>query len=96
MKQVTVNDVRLNLSEIIYEYDGLYEMTMRTPDDQFLKLNLCDDFGLDSLDIEEMFVTQCSFYGVTVNKYNPLTKFAFHDEQTIENFMEMVNYYLNQ
>lgn len=96
MKEITLYEFRLNLAELVSDYDGLYEMAMRTPDDQLLKMNLYEDFGLDSLDIEEMFTTLCNDCGITDRVFNPLTRFAFHDEQTVENFIDLVNYYLNR
>ena len=95
MKEIKVSEVREILTEVIGKYDSLYEIAIRTPDDKLLKMNLCTDFGLDSLDIEDMCYTLCNSYGDTVKVFNPLTEFSFHKNQTIENFIDMVNYYLN-
>ena len=91
MKEIEVSDVRVILSEVIKEYEGLYKIGMQTPDDKFVKMNLRTDFGLDSLDIEDMFDKLYDLYGISVDMYNPLTEFAFRREQTVENFIDMVN-----
>ncbi len=91
MDKIGVTDVRVILSEVIKEYEGLYKIGMQTPDDKFVKMNLRTDFGLDSLDIEDMFDKLYDLYGISVDMYNPLTEFAFRREQTVENFIDMVN-----
>ena len=91
MKEIEVSDVRVILSEVIKEYEGLYKIGMQTPDDKFVKMNLRTDFGLDSLDIEDMFDKLYDLYGISIDMYNPLTEFAFRREQTVENFIDMVN-----
>lgn len=91
MKQIGITEVREILSEVIREYDGLYKIGFHTPDDELLKMNLYTDFGLGSLDIEDMFSKLYDLYGISVDMYNPLTEFAFRREQTVENFIDMVN-----
>lgn len=96
MKQIGVTEIRHNLADILRQDDKLYEMAMRTPDDQLLKMDLYADLGLDSLDIEEIFDQLMYSHGINgARVFNPLTKFSFHEEQTIENFIDMVNYYLS-
>ena len=96
MKQIGVTEIRQNLAEILCQDDKLYEMAMSTPDDELLKMNFYDDLALNSLDIEEMFDQLLYSRGVTARAFNPLTKFSFHEEQTVKNFIDMVNYYLSQ
>ncbi len=91
MDKIGITEVREILSEVIKEYEGLYKIGMQTPDDKFVKMNLRTDFGLDSLDIEDMFDKLYDLYGISVDMYNPLTEFAFRREQTVENFIDMVN-----
>lgn len=91
MDKIGITEVRVILSEVIKEYEGLYKIGMQTPDDKFVKMNLRTDFGLDSLDIEDMFDKLYDLYGISVDMYNPLTEFAFRREQTVENFIDMVN-----
>ena len=96
MKQIGVTEIRQNLADILGKYDSLYETVKRTPDDQLLKMDLCSDLCLDSLDIEDMFTQLLYSHGIKVRAFNPLTKFPFHEKQTVENFIDLVNYYLSR
>ena len=88
MKEIGVSEVREILLEVLTEYhDGI----LHIPDEKLLKTNLCDEFGMDSLDFEDMFNKLYDLYGIFVDMYNPLTEFAFRREQTVENFIDMVN-----
>lgn len=96
MKQIGVDYVRQILAEVVSNYEG--KMAMRAPDNKLLKMNLRTDFGLDSLDIEDMCDTISNDYGVIVDLYghHPLGHYSFESKATVENFIETVNYFLEQ
>lgn len=91
MKEIGIPEVRQILAEVIYEYDGLYEMAMRTPDEKLLKTNLRNDFGLDSLDFEDMFVALYHLYDIDIDARYNISQYKFSNEPTVENFIEMIN-----
>jgi len=91
MKEIGIPEVRQILAEVIYEYDGLYEMAMHTPDEKLLKTNLRNDFGLDSLDFEDMFVALYHLYDIDIDARYNIPQYKFSNEPTVENFIEMIN-----
>ena len=95
MDKIGITEVREILSKVIREYDGLYKIGFHTPDDELLKMNLYTDFGLGSLDIEDMFSKLYDLYGISVDIHNPLIEYPFNKEQTVENFIDTVNYHLS-
>lgn len=68
------------------------------PDEKFLKTKLRAEFGMDSLDFEEMFYELYNQCGIIMDIYGhqPLPYYPFGDEPTVENFIETVNCYLSQ
>ena len=96
MKKIGVKEVREILLEVLCGYSGLCESIVRTPDEKFLKINLQDEYGLSSLDIEDMFDTLYELYGITVDVHNPLAEYSFNKERTVENFIDTVNYCLSR
>ena len=98
MKQIGVTEVRKILLEVLSGYTGLCEglASMESiPDEKLLKTNLRDEFGMDSLDFEDMFDELYNLYGIVVDIHNPLMEYPFNKEQTVENFIDTVNYHLS-
>ena len=98
MKEIGVTEVRKILLEVLSEYTGLCEglASMESiPDEKLLKTNLRDEFGMDSMDFESMFDELYNLYGIIVDVHNPLAEYSFNKEQTVENFIETVNYCLS-
>ena len=91
MNKIGVTEVREILAEVVGEYDGLYEMAMRTTDENFLKINLRNEFGMDSLDFEDMFAALYHLYGIDIDANYNIPQYKFSNEPTVENFIEMVN-----
>ncbi|MBQ9271630.1 MAG: hypothetical protein IJ218_05140 [Alphaproteobacteria bacterium] len=84
--------------EVLNEYSGLCEGLASMegmPDEKLLKTNLRDEFGMDSWDFEDMFDELYNLYGIVVDIHNPLMEYPFNKEQTVENFIDTVNYYLS-
>lgn len=95
MREIGTAEVRKILLEVLSEYTGLCEGVVSIPDEKFLKTNLCDEFGMSSLDFEEMFNELYNLYGIVIDIHNPLAQFSFKEEPTVENFIETVNYCLS-
>lgn len=97
MDKIGLTEVREILVEVLRGYTGLCESVVRTPDEKFLKINLRNEFGMDSLDFEDMFDELYNLYGISVDIYShhPLTQYSFENEPTVENFIETVNYCLS-
>lgn len=81
------------LEDVVNDY--VFYRLVKMSDEQLLKADLRYDLELDSLDIEEILNELHSRYGIVIVLYNPLTEFAFNDDETVENFIDMVNYYLS-
>ena len=98
MKQIGITEVRKILLEVLSEYTGLCEglASMESiPDEKLMKTNLRDEFGMDSLDFEDMFDELYNLYGIVVDTHNTLAEYSFNKEQTVENFIDTVNYHLS-
>lgn len=98
MTEIGANEVRNILLEVLSEYTGLCEgiASMQSiPDEKLLKTNLRDEFGMDTLDFEDMFDELYNLYGIVIDIHNPQAQFSFKDEPTVENFIETVNYHLS-
>lgn len=98
MKQIGVTEVRKILLEVLSGYTGLCEgiASMQSmPDEKLLKTNLCDEFGMGSLDFEDMFDELYNLYGIVVDIHNPLMEYPFNKEQTVQSFIDTVNYHLS-
>ena len=95
MKQIGVTEVRKILLEVLSGYTGLCEGVASMPDEKLLKTNLRDEFGMDSLDFEDMFDELYNLYGIVVDIHNTLAEYSFNKEQTVENFIDTVNYCLS-
>ncbi|MBR3676438.1 MAG: hypothetical protein IKN71_04820 [Alphaproteobacteria bacterium] len=95
MKQIGVTEVRKILLEVLSGYTGLCEGIASMPDEKLLKTNLRDEFGMDSLDFEDMFDELYNQYGIVVDVHNPLMEYPFNKEQTVQSFIDTVNYYLS-
>ena len=95
MREIGTAEVRKILLEVLSEYTGLCEGVVSIPDEKFLKTNLCDEFGMSSLDFEDMFNELYNLYGIVIDIHNPLAQFSFKEEPTVENFIETVNYCLS-
>lgn len=98
MDKIGVTEVRKILLEVLSEYTGLCEglASMESmPDEKLLKTNLRDEFGMDSLDFEHMFDELYNQYGIVVDVHNPLMEYPFNKEQTVQSFIDTVNYHLS-
>ncbi|MBO6288927.1 MAG: hypothetical protein J6N45_01195 [Alphaproteobacteria bacterium] len=93
MKQIGITEVRKILLEALSGYTGLCEGIASMPDEKLLKTNLCNEFGMDSLDFEDMFNELYNLYGIVVDIHYPLIEYPFNKEQTVENFIDTVNNY---
>ena len=91
MVKITVAEARKVLSEVLSGFIVENAYIMKKTDEELLKTNLSREFEFDSLDFEEMLVTLYNRYGIMVDAHNLLVKYAFYDEPTVENFIEMVN-----
>ncbi len=87
MKEIGIAEVRKILEVTVNDY--VYYRLIKMSDEELLKIDLRYDFDLDSLDIEEMFNSIRSLYGINVDRY--LVKHPFNDDETVENFIDMVN-----
>ena len=98
MNEIGVTEVRRILLEVLQGYTGLCEGVASMPDEKFLKTNLCDEFGMDSFDFEEMLDELYIQYGIIrdIDAHYPLIYYLFEDEPTVEKFIETVNCYLSQ
>ena len=94
MDKIGIKEVRKILLEVLRGYTGLCEHIASIPDEKFLKINLHHEFGMDSLDFEDMFDELYNLYGILVDMHNPLIESPFSKEPTVENFIETVNYRL--
>jgi len=90
MKEFGIAEARKIVEENVNDY--VYYRLIKMSDEELLKADLRYDFEMDSLDIEEMFNSVHSLYGIAVDRYNPLAEYAFNDDETVENFIDMVNY----
>lgn len=61
-------------------------------DEVLLKVNLRDDYDLDSLDFEEMCSAVRYEYRIELDD-GAMDKSSFREEPTVENFIKMVNDY---
>lgn len=98
MAEISITEVRKILLEVLSDYSGLCEgiSSMQSmPDEKLLKTNLRDEFGMDSFDFEDMFDELYNLYDIVVDAYNPLIEYPFNKEQTVENFIDTVNYHLS-
>ena len=95
MKQIGITEVREILLEVLTGYTEYHDGIPHIPDEKLLKTNLRDEFGMDSLDIEDMFSKLYDLYGISVNIHYPLIEYPFNKEQTVENFIDTVNYHLS-
>lgn len=95
MTEIGVNEVRNILLEVLSGYTGLCEGIASMRDEKLLKTNLRDEFGMDSLDFEDMFDELYELYGIAVDMNNQPAQFSFKNEPTVENFIETVNYHLS-
>lgn len=95
MDKIGITEVRSILLEVLSGYTAYHDGIPHIPDEKLLKTNLREEFGMDSLDFEDMFDELHNLYGITVDIYNPLAEYPFHKEQTVENFIETVNYCLS-
>lgn len=90
MTEIGLSEVRHILNECNLAQSELGSGLVK--DEVLLKINLRDDYGLDSLDFEEM----CSalWYEYRIELYdNAMEKSSFKEEPTVENFIKMVNDY---
>lgn len=94
MKEITVADVRKILGKVLDDYH-FYDME-KMSDKQLLEIDLRYDFGLGSMDIEDMCSAVFDQFGIDININSPLFKHPFQEEETVENFIDMVNYCLNR
>jgi acyl carrier protein len=94
MTEIGINEVRNILLEVLSGYTGLCEGIASMQDEKLLKINLRDEFGMDSLDFEDMFDELYELYGIAVDMHNQPARFSFKNEPTVENFIETVNYHL--
>ena len=88
MKEFGIAEARKIVEENVNDY--VYYRLIKMSDEELLKADLRYDFEMDSLDIEEMFNSVHSLYGITIDRY--LTEHPFNDDETVENFIDMVNY----
>lgn len=89
MAKITVEEVRQILKSVFEYNDELQAEMNKKKDEDFLQTNL-EEFGLDSLDFEDMLVELQNLYGINVAR----NSFArFYREPTVENFINMVNDY---
>lgn len=95
MKQIGLTEVREILLEVLTGYTEYHDGIPHIPDEKLLKTNLRDEFGMDSLDFEDMFNELYNLYGIVVDIHNPLIEYPFNKEQTVENFIKTVNYCLS-
>lgn len=54
-----------------------------------------DEFGMDSSDFESMFDELYNLYGIVVDIHYPLIEYPFNKEQTVQSFIDTVNYHLS-
>ncbi len=95
MEKIGVTEVRKILSEVFGGHDKLCASVANMPDDKLLKTNLRDEFGMDSLDFEDMFNEIYNLYGVVIDLCDPMAQSSFGKEPTVDNFIETVNHYLS-
>ena len=95
MDKIGVTEVRKILLEVLSGYTGLCEGVASMPDEKLLKTNLRDEFGMYSLDFEDMFDELYNQCGIVVDAYNRPMECPFNKEQTVENFIDTVNYHLS-
>ena len=98
MDKIGITEVRKILLEVLREFTGLCEglVSMESiHDEKLLKTNLRDEFGMDSLDFENMFDELYNLYGIVVDIHNPLMEYPFNKEQTVQSFIDTVNYHLS-
>lgn len=89
MNEIGITEVRKILEKVVNDYR--YYDLVKMSDEDLLKVDLRYDFQLDSLDFEDMFEEIHQTYGIAVEAYNPLAECAFNNEETVENFINMVN-----
>jgi len=88
MEKIGITEVRQILLDVLAGYTYPCKMIECTPDDKFLKVNLRYELNMDSLDIEEMLYALDRMYGIDISDTR---EYAFPDEPTVANFIEMVN-----
>ena len=90
MVNIGITEVRHILNEC-----NLAQFELRSgyvKDEVLLKVNLRDDYGLDSLDFEEMCSTVWYEYRIEIAD-NAMEDSSFKENPTVENFIKMVNEY---
>lgn len=95
MKQIGITEVREILLKVLSGYTEYHDGIPHIPDEMLLKTNLCNEFGMSSLDFEDMFDELYNLYGIVVDIHHPLIEYPFNKEQTVENFIDTVNYHLS-
>lgn len=95
MDKIGITEVREILLEVLTVYTEYHDGIPHIPDEKLLKTNLRDEFGMDSLDFEDMFDELYNLYGIVVDIHHPLIEYPFNKEQTVENFIDTVNYHLS-
>ena len=89
MVKIGVTEVR----HILKECDlAQFKFSGFVRDEVLLKVNLRDDYGLDSLDFGEMRSACLYEYGIELAD-NAMEISSFKEEPTVENFIKMVNDY---
>ena len=95
MKQIGITEVREILLKVLSGYTEYHDGIPHIPDEKLLKTNLSDEFGMGSLDFEDMFDELYNLYGIIVDIHNPLMEYPFNKEQTVQSFIDTVNYHLS-
>ncbi len=90
MVNIGITEVRHILNECNLAQFELHHGFVK--DEVLLKVNLRDDYGLDSLDFEEMRSAVWSEYKIEMAD-DAMDKSSFKEEPTVENFIKMVNDY---
>ena len=90
MVEFGITEVRHVLKEC--DLAQFYLRSGYVKDDDLLKVNLLEDYGLDSLDFEEMCSTVWYEYKIKLED-NAMDKSSFREEPTVDNFINMVNAY---
>ena len=90
MVNIGITEVRHILNECNLAHFELHSGFVK--DEVLMKVNLRDDYGLDSLDFEEMRSAVWSEYKIEMAD-DAMDKSSFREEPTVENFIKMVNDY---
>lgn len=88
-EKIGLEEVRKILSECLKDSEFCV-CVANMPDEKLMKTNLHDEFGMDSLDFEDMFEELFHQYGILVS-YRSEGQYSFKKEQTVESFIDTVN-----